>query len=381
MAHYDLAVIGAGIHGAAVANAAATRGHKVVVLEQYPEAACGTSSKSSKLIHGGLRYLESGQFRLVRECLVERRRLLEEQPDLVTLAPFHIPVFRHGRRSAWVIAAGLGLYTLLGGGGFRRIARKDWPGLDGLTTHGLTAVFRYWDAQTDDKRLTERIIGNAESRGARVCYGATFTSARCAAAGCNIVFEAADGTDSVSADAIVNAAGPWANRVLQAISPAVSSLDIELVQGTHIIVPGTLQRGIYYLESPLDQRAVFVMPWQGNTMIGTTETPYSGDPAGVTPLETEIEYLLQTRNHYFEKPIARADVIDCFAGLRVLPTRGGDPFHRSRDTLLHRDAHLPNLVTIYGGKLTSHHATAMRVIRQLGLSRPKPVLTVTDTSN
>ncbi|MGD8672218.1 MAG: FAD-dependent oxidoreductase, partial [Thiogranum sp.] len=93
MAHYDLAVIGAGIHGAAVAYAAATRGYKVVVLEQYPEAACGTSSKSSKLIHGGLRYLESGQFRLVRECLAERRRLLAEQPDLVALAPFHIPVF------------------------------------------------------------------------------------------------------------------------------------------------------------------------------------------------------------------------------------------------------------------------------------------------
>ena len=113
----------------------------------------------------------------------------------------------------------------------------------------------------------------------------------------------------------------------------------------------------------------------------SAETPYSGDPAQVTPLESEIEYLIQTRNHYFEKPIARADVIDSFAGLRVLPAREGDPFHRSRDTLLHRDARLPNLVTIYGGKLTSHHATAMRVIHQLGLSRPKPVLTVTDTSN
>ena len=135
MLQYDLAIIGAGIHGAAVAQVASSRGYRVVVLEQYDGPAGGTSSKSSKLIHGGLRYLESGQFRLVRECLVERERLLDEQPDLVRLIPFNIPVYPHMRRRPWMIAAGLSLYAMLGGKGFRRIVRRDWPQLDGLRTH------------------------------------------------------------------------------------------------------------------------------------------------------------------------------------------------------------------------------------------------------
>jgi len=130
-------------------------------------------------------------------------------------------------------------------------------------------------------------------------------------------------------------------------------------------VPGTLRRGVYYLEAPRDQRAVFVMPWKDNIMIGTTETPYRGDPAEARPLESEIEYLLETRNHYFEKPLEREDVIESFAGLRVLPASDGSPFKRSRDTLLRCDSSVPNVLSIYGGKLTSHHHTAIRVLETL----------------
>jgi len=366
---YDLVVIGAGIHGATVARVAAQRACRVLVLEQYGGPALGTSSKSSKLIHGGLRYLESGQFRLVRECLSERRRLLKEHPDLVKLIPFHIPVYRQTRRKTWMIAVGLNLYRLLGGKDFQHVARQNWSILDGLKTRDLKHVFRYWDAQTDDLKLTTRIIEEAESLGARVHYGATFLAARCNSKSCEIKFEIDGVTQTVSTKAIVNAAGPWVNTVLEKVSPRIEPLKIELVQGTHIVVPGRLKRGIYYLEAPLDQRAVFAMPWQGNIMIGTTETPYRGDPAKVRPLESEIQYLLETWNYYFERPVGREQLIESFAGLRVLPASESNPFSRSRETLLHRDSKLPNVLSIYGGKLTSHHHTTMRVMKKLGLSR------------
>ena len=368
MPHYDLVIIGAGIHGAAVACEAATRGYQVMVLEQYDGPARGTSSKSSKLIHGGLRYLESGQFRLVRECLLERRRLLDTQPDLVRLVPFHIPVYQHTRRSPWLIAVGLSLYALLGGQGFTRIAPRDWPQLDGLKTAGLKAVFAYWDAQTDDRQLTERIMQAAEQRGVQVRYRAHFSAAQCDHGNCRIHFECNGTTETVTATAVVNAAGPWVNQILQRFTPVISTLNMELVQGTHIIVPGKLEHGVYYLEAPRDQRAIFAMPWRGNIMIGTTETPYRGRPEDAAPLDTEIDYLLQTWNHYFETPLQRDAVIECFAGLRVLPASDSNPFDRSRDTLLHRDPRVAEVVTIYGGKLTSHHHTAVRVIRELGLS-------------
>jgi glycerol-3-phosphate dehydrogenase len=362
---YDLLVIGAGIHGVTVAKAAAQRGCRVLVLEQYDGPAQGTSSKSSKLIHGGLRYLESGQFQLVRECLSERRRLLKEQRDLVRLVPFHIPIYQNTRRKTWMIAIGLNIYRLLGGKDFKHIAPQDWPKLDGLKIRGLKKVFRYWDAQTDDLQLTSRIIAEAEHEGAKVHYGATFCAAQCSAERCDISFEINGAGLTVSAKAIVNASGPWVNTVLKKISPPITPLAIELVQGSHIVLPGKLKRGIYYMEAPRDQRAVFVMPWQGNTMVGTTETPYQGDPAKVRPLEAEIEYLLETRNHYFDPPLKRADVIQSFAGLRVLPAGKNNPFNRSRETVLYSDSKLPNVLSIYGGKLTSHHHTMVRVMKKL----------------
>lgn len=362
---YDLTIVGAGIHGAAIAAQATARGYKVLVLEQFSGAALGTSSKSSKLIHGGLRYLESGQFKLVRECLAERKRLLAEHSDLVAITPFFIPVYRHTRRSAWLIAAGLSLYTLLGGKGFGVLGRRQWQALDGLRSHDLKTVFRYWDAQADDKQLTERLIDTAGRHGAEVCYQATFESAACTAQQCNVVYTHRRQTHTTGSRAIINASGPWVNRVLETVEPASTPLAIDLVQGTHIIVPGNLSQGIYYLEAPSDRRAVFVMPWQNNIMIGTTETAFQGDPATAEPLESEINYLLETWNDYFDTPLQRADVITSFAGVRVLPAGGGNAFNRSRDTVLHHSEENPRLLNIYGGKLTSHGHTASRAMEWL----------------
>lgn len=361
----DVLIIGAGIQGAAIASAAVQRGYRVRVIEQYSQPAEGTSSRSSKLIHGGLRYLETGQFHLVRQCLREQRTLLRERPGLVTLTPFHIPVYTTTTRPAWKIAAGLWLYRLLGGHRFTRLAENRWHTLDGLNTKNLSTVFRYFDAQTDDRALTGAILANARKSGAEIEFNTRLEQAECHSNGCRVHCVTPAGEKEITAAALVNATGPWVNRVLQRITPRPTPLDIELVQGTHIIVPGVLNQGIYYLEAPQDQRAVFVMPWQGQIMIGTTETPYSGDPAKVQPLKTEQRYLLEVYNHYFSNRLGLTDIIDAFAGLRVLPAGSGHAFTRPRDTILHCSNNAPRVLSIYGGKLTSHAHTADKAMQRV----------------
>ena len=369
---YDLVVIGAGIHGAAVAQAAAAAGYRTLVLEQFDQAAAATSSKSSKLVHGGLRYLESGQISLVRECLQERRRLLKNAPHLVHLTPFHIPIYKDTQRRPWTIRLGLGLYTLLGGKAFKQLTKSEWCELDGLRTDSLNSVMRYYDGQTDDVRLTRAVLSSAQSLGAEVQFGCTFERAACSHQQCSIFYLEQGTGKEICSQALVNASGPWVNSVLNRVEPAPDTLAIDLVQGTHLVVPGNLQQGMYYLEAPQDQRAVFAMPWQGNILLGTTESLFSGDPSTVQPLEEEIRYLLAVYNHYFENTLDRSQVMAAFAGLRVLPKSEDTAFKRSRDTLLHIDeVNCPRVLSIYGGKLTSHRATAEQVIRRLKPLLPK----------
>ena len=363
---YDLVVIGAGIHGAGVAQAAAAAGYRTLVLEQYDQPASASSSKSSKLVHGGLRYLESGQISLVRECLRERRRLLKNAPHLVHLTPFHIPVYKDTQRRPWKIRLGLSLYTLLGGKTFKQLPKSEWHELDGLRTDGLDTVLRYYDGQTDDVELTRAVLSSAQSLGAEVRFECTFECAACSHRHCSVFYREQGADKEIHTRALVNASGPWVNSVLNRVEPAPETLAIDLVQGTHLVIPGKLQQGMYYLEAPQDQRAVFAMPWRDNILLGTTESLFSGDPSTVQPREDEIRYLLAVYNHYFENTLDRSQVIAAFAGLRVLPRSEDAAFHRSRDTLLHIDtANCPRVLSIYGGKLTSHRATAEQVIGRL----------------
>ena len=368
-AQYDVVVIGAGIHGAGVAQAAAAAGYSVLVLEQYDEVAKGSSSRSSKLIHGGLRYLESGEFHLVRECLRERAMLLRNAPHLVKLVPFHIPVYRNTRRRPWKIALGLTIYSLFSRKRFHRISSSDWNQLDGLRSDHLDAVFSYYDAQTDDAHLTRSVLQSARTLGADVITGAEFRQARLDSGEVQVGYQKNGQSTTVAARVLVNAAGSWVNHVLQRVQqPSGAAMELcamDLVQGTHIVVSGQISHP-YYLEAPQDGRAVFVLPWKNNIMVGTTELNYHGDPTDVRPTAAEIDYLLEIYNHYFKRELASADVIEAFAGLRVLPAGGGNASSKSRETHFHEDdPALPRVVSIYGGKLTSYRATAEKLLRRI----------------
>lgn len=374
---YDIVIIGGGIHGAGAAQAAAAQGYSVLVLEKSAIAS-GTSSRSSKLIHGGLRYLETAQFALVKECLRERQLLLENAPDLVKLKPFLIPVYQTTKRQPALLRIGLSLYGVLTGfrreARFRTIAKSAWNALDGLATGQLKTVFQYWDAQTDDILLTKAVMRSAQSLEADLEMPAQFLSAVLEDDGCIVEFDVDGIVSQVRAKFIVNAAGPWANNVLTKITPKQNAYPVELVQGTHIIVEGNLAHGIYYVEAPRDGRAVFVMPWYDKIMVGTTEKIFEGNPDQVAPSEEEILYLLETLSHYFPayKHLTPATITRAFAGLRVLPKGTGSAFTRPRDTVLHfNHVKKPHMVTLYGGKLTAYRATSERVIKEIAAYLPK----------
>ena len=373
-ADYDLVVIGAGIHGAGIAQAAAAHGYRAMVLEQQAIAA-GTSSRSSKLIHGGLRYLEQFDLRLVRECLRERELLLQLAPKLVKLTPFYIPVYEHARRQPWEVRAGLSLYALLGGlnvhARFSVVSRARWNTLQGLSYESLRAVFQYWDAQTDDAALTRAVMASATNLGAELCIPARFEHAQLHASGCEIAFNHEGSTRSVQARILVNAAGPWVNDVAARITPDLQRPNIDLIQGTHIILDQAIVNSIFYVEAPQDGRAIFIMPWHDNTtLVGTTETPFTGnDPAQVKPLPQEQQYLLEVVQRYF--PQARTSIRASFAGVRVLPTGKTGAFRRSREILFATDRRWkPRVLGVYGGKLTSYRADAERAIRHLNNALP-----------
>lgn len=365
MAHYDVVIIGGGIHGVGVAQAAAAAGHSVLLLEQS-QLAAGSSSRSSKLIHGGLRYLESAQFSLVYECLHERQRLLRLAPDLVRLEAFHIPIYQQTRRRPWQLRTGLSLYALLGGlhrsSLFKQVGRTQWSQLDGLSQQGLQTVFRYYDGMSDDAALTRAVMNSAISLGAELLLPARFTGASLEGNRVSVRYQQGTEERSCEAQVLVNASGPWVNEVLQRVLPALAAPEIEWVQGSHLVLDTQIQAGSYYLEAD-DGRAVFFLPWKGKSMLGTTEVHYTGRPEAVSPLPQERDYLLKVLTRYFPHQ-AGIPILEEYAGLRVLPKQEGAHFSRPRDTRIVRSH--PRLVSIYGGKLTTYRLTADTLIKQLG---------------
>jgi len=369
--HYDVVVIGAGIQGAGIAQAAAVCGYKTLILEKFPLAGMGTSCKSSKLIHGGLRYLESGQFRLVRECLLERNRLLKNAHKLVKLIPFYIPVYNDNSRPGWKIWLGLCIYSLFSFKPFQIIKKSQWPLLDHIKTKNLKHVFKYYDAQTDDQLLTQAVANSAQNYGAEFIYSADFNSSKFQQ-GSHIIHYMKDGEKhTISSKYLINCSGPWIEETQKKIQPKLDIPAIELISGSHIIIDIMTTQGAYYLETK-DQRAAFVIPWKGkHTLIGTTETVYKDTTNNISATKKDINYLIDFYNKSFNVKISDKNIIDTFCGLRVLPKNSAAIFNKSRDSLIVESKSCPGLITLIGGKLTAYRASAELVVSKINIDEKR----------
>lgn len=360
---YDIVVIGAGIQGAGVAQAAVAAGYKVLVIEK-DNIGSGTSQKSSKLIHGGLRYLETYQFNLVRECLKERNLLLKLAPDLIKLEKFYIPIYKETQREPLTVAAGLSLYWALSGlkQPFKVLPKAQWQNLDDIKTTALKSVMQYFDGQTDDLALTQSVMASAQKLGAELHCLSKVVEIQPNSEYCEVSVDQ-NGTRRVfEAKVAINCAGPWANSLFRNSGPPV-----ELVKGSHLLLPPSLKHH-YYLESPRDSRAIFALPWKSQLLLGTTETTFSGNPDQVLCQEAEQTYLLETLSHYFPNLAVDPNSVRTMAGLRVLPSGEERASSRPREVIFHNSA--PRMLSIMGGKLTTYRLTAEKALNQVSSKLP-----------
>jgi glycerol-3-phosphate dehydrogenase len=366
MDSFDLLVIGGGINGAAIARDAAIRGSKVLLVER-DDLAAHTSSASSKLIHGGLRYLEYYQFRLVRESLQEREILLRTAPHIVRPLQFVLPQCR-GLRPWWMIRSGLFLYDLYSIRGSlprsRRVGRRRADLHAPLKDR--RRVLSYWDARVDDSRLVVLNAVAAAELGAEIATRTELLSARREGGAWRAELS---GGRTVTAAAIVNAAGPWVADVLNQRLGAASASRVRLDKGSHIVVPALWEGEQAYILQQPDGRVVFAIPFgAGFTLIGTTDVPVDGpDDLAISPAETR--YLCEAADRYFEKQVVPADVVWSYAGVRALWDDGApDAKAVTRDYRLELDpAPGPKLLSVFGGKITTARALAQEALDRLGI--------------
>ena len=315
---YDIAVIGGGINGVGIAADAAGRGLSVFLCEK-DDLASHTSSASSKLIHGGLRYLEHYEFRLVREALAEREVLLAKAPHIVKQMRFVLPHRPH-LRPAWMIRAGLFLYDHLGKREKLAGSKSLKFGPDSPLKSEITKGFEYSDCWVDDARLVVLNAMAAREKGAHVHTQTRCVSARRTKGLWHLNLERADGSlFSIRAKALVNAAGPWVAKFIRDDLKMESPYGIRLIQGSHLIVPKLYEGEHAHILQNEDQRIVFTIPYLNHfTLIGTTDREYTGDPAKVAITEGETDYLLKVVNAHFKKQISRDDILHSYSGVRPL---------------------------------------------------------------
>jgi len=380
---HDIAVIGGGINGAAVARDAAGRGHSVYLAERADYAE-GTSSRSSKLIHGGIRYLEQYEFRLVRESLHERETLMAIAPHLVYPLRFLVPIKRGQDRPAWMVRLGLFFYDFLSGrkllarsGRLKAGERAELPRLRAV---GLSGVLHYPDCWCDDARLTLETLLDARGRGANIGNRREVEEITPLDNGYELRVRKAGQRQKIKARFVVNAAGPWATDVLSRATAIGSNRKLRLVRGSHIIVrmPAPKDPNAYLLQNE-DGRVVFVIPWLDDRyrILGTTDVPHEGDPADPHCSDQERDYILDIYNRYFDDHLTADKVIGSYSGVRPLVDDGADnPSKVSREYEL--DVHQSGdgaFLTIFGGKLTTHRTLGELVLsrlEELGLSEREP---------
>ncbi|VVO15666.1 glycerol-3-phosphate dehydrogenase [Pseudomonas fluorescens] len=365
---YDIAVIGGGINGVGIAADAAGRGLSVFLCEK-DDLASHTSSASSKLIHGGLRYLEHYEFRLVREALAEREVLLAKAPHIVKPMRFVLPHRPH-LRPAWMIRAGLFLYDHLGKREKLAGSKSVKFGADSPLKAEISKGFEYSDCWVDDARLVVLNAMAAREKGAHVHTQTRCVSARRSKGMWQLNLERTDGSlFSIRAKALVNAAGPWVAKFIRDDLKLESPYGIRLIQGSHLIVPKLYDAPNAFILQNEDQRIVFAIPYLNHfTLIGTTDREYTGDPAKVTITEGETDYLLKVVNAHFKKRLNREDILHSYSGVRPLCNDESDnPSAVTRDyTLaLSGSAAEAPLLSVFGGKLTTYRKLAESALAQL----------------
>lgn len=370
---FDLAVIGGGVNGAATARSAALRGLKVALVDAG-DFASGTSSRSSKLIHGGLRYLAQREFKLVREARLERRRMTRLAPHLVTSLPFLLPIYRGDPYSPLKMRAGLSLYDWLGNLGAKDRHRFSNPKetlrrVPELRSEGLRAGAIYHDSLTDDTRLTfENALDAAEHGAAVVNYAEVTNFAPGASndgslATAEVMDRLTGRKHEMAARFWINATGPWVDRVRALLPRHDGSKTIRMTKGTHVILPCVSASTALFAAILPGERIFLMMPWHGHSLLGTTDTEYEGDPAAVRPEGAEIEYLIKALNRVLREPVKMDAMTGAYAGLRALVVeRGKNPSANTREYRFHRDPWVKNLITVCGGKLTTARALGEKLV-------------------
>ena len=375
---FDVAVIGGGINGCGIARDAAGRGLSVFLCEQE-DLAHGTSSASTKLIHGGLRYLEYYEFRLVREALREREVLLRAAPHIIRPLRFILP-HHEGLRPAWLIRLGLFLYDHIGGrkllpGTTSVNLKKDIAG-QGLKKNFVKG-FEYSDCWVMDSRLVVLNAMDAAAHGATIRTRTKLLSAT--RSGKLWTLNLRDQTNNrdftVSARVLINASGPWLDELLTHISHSETKEHIRMVKGSHIVVPKLFDHARAYIFQNKDGRIVFAIPYEEDfTLIGTTDLDFHGDPGQVAISEDEIAYLCRAASEYFVRELAPADVVSSFSGIRPLFDDGkSEAKAATRDYVLKLDTGRDEapLLSIYGGKLTTYRKLAESVLAKLAPLLPR----------
>jgi glycerol-3-phosphate dehydrogenase len=362
----DVLVVGGGINGAGIARDAAGRGLQVMLCEQH-DLASHTSSASTKLVHGGLRYLEHYDFGLVRKSLREREIVLASAPHLAWPLRFVLPHDAH-LRPAWMIRAALFLYDHLAQRrhlpGSATVDLRQHPAGAPLESRYRTG-FLFSDGWVDDARLVVANAIDAREHGAVVQTRTRCVRLRAQDDQWIATLEHADGgVVTVAARSVVNAAGAWVATFLDQATPVPARRHPRLIQGSHIVVPKLFDHGFAYLFQTPDGRVVFTIPYEHDyTLIGTTEREFHGDPAAATIDPAEVDYLLATANRYFERDLTARDVVWTFAGLRpLLASSTADPKSITRDYVLDFDRSGPPLLSVFGGKLTTYRRLAEEVV-------------------
>lgn len=367
---YDLAIVGGGINGCGIARDAAGRGLSVLLCEK-DDLASATSSASTKLIHGGLRYLEHYEFRLVREALTERELLLCAAPHIVWPLRFVLP-HHAGLRPRWIVRLGLWLYDHLGG-------RRILPGTRSIALANdvvgapikpeYTRAFEYSDCWVDDARLVVLNARDAARRGATVLTRTECTEARRIGDVWRVTLRTASGERQIAARALVNATGPWVSDFLMRAVRSNEPSRVRLVKGSHIVVDRLFDHGRAYIFQNADGRICFAIPYERDfTLIGTTDEDFCGDPAQAAIDESEVDYLLAAVNAYFRTPVRRDQIRWTYSGVRPLYDDGASAAQEAtRDYVLETDA--PDgttpLLSVFGGKITTFRRLAEAAMAEL----------------